>query len=762
MKRKLSYIGFCLILCSILVFLFSGCRPTGKAWSPGEEDNTVYDFISGIATDPADWKIVVGSNAKAEEIQEIAKLAGELGVTESRVVEEDNVSIDEPYLIIVGSINDKVWSNSLLEEIINSGLEGVPNTIVDNLEAKYGGLVYVDKKIPRIIVTVAGVVSKVALMMGYLRNYTYYQDELSSNVILFDKDMGIINKCKNGIRDYDESGIDCGNGCGACGVDIKVYRSLPSGVVVNSDFNVGLELTGIDESKKPDGISIEDGYPSECSFVSCDAFGGLCNPHNKRPAVVFVFFEESLKNKSFSYTINCPTEGIKKFGGNWSATENNEIISGIILGDDEVEVKGISVCRDVDGDMYSLEGGGNCCGATGNEQCNPEPDCDDNNPNINPGAEEICDGENKDEDCDGNNNEEGATGCIIYYADKDGDGAGNPTASKCLCYGIEPYDTTVDGDCDDSDAERFPGNKEICDGKDNDCNSTTLDRDLIRPCPKQAGVCSGSYERCDGEAWRGCDDSDYHEFNPNYEVNETKCDGLDNDCDGLTDPHCECKEGEEQDCALQLGVCEGCQEECIDGSWNGCSAETYKKCNPKYRIEESYKDCDLLDNDCDGVIDEECLSIYDLINNIRGKAKGKKGFKIVIGSRAMASDSVGAIDVAGITGITDIVLDNQIGNPANENIITIGGPCANKATGAIMDAPTEDFNCAINFSDKKPGIIKVYRKNGKTQMVVAGLNALDTRRAAKAIAYYNKYEGNIVGYEICVRGITLWDINFDC
>jgi hypothetical protein len=77
-----------------------------------------------------------------------------------------------------------------------------------------------------------------------------------------------------------------------------------------------------------------------------------------------------------------------------------------------------------------------------------DQDCDDNDPNTNPGATEICDG--KDNDCDEQIDEEV---CNIYYKDEDNDGQGVDGDSQCLCSPDElnNYTATYSGDPDDSD-----------------------------------------------------------------------------------------------------------------------------------------------------------------------------------------------------------------------------------------------------------------------------------------------------------------------
>ncbi len=67
---------------------------------------------------------------------------------------------------------------------------------------------------------------------------------------------------------------------------------------------------------------------------------------------------------------------------------------------------------------------------------------------------------------------------VTWYADGDGDGFGNSGVTQITCdepAGYVPNAT----DCDDANPARFPGNPEVCDGLDNDCN--TLADDLPAP-----------------------------------------------------------------------------------------------------------------------------------------------------------------------------------------------------------------------------------------------------------------------------------------
>ncbi len=94
-------------------------------------------------------------------------------------------------------------------------------------------------------------------------------------------------------------------------------------------------------------------------------------------------------------------------------------------------------------------------------------DCNDALAAVNPGATEVCN--SADDNCSGAA-DEGLT-FANYYTDADGDGYGVGTATNaCASPGVG-Y-ATANGDCDDVMVGVNPGAAEVCNGWDDDCDSS--------------------------------------------------------------------------------------------------------------------------------------------------------------------------------------------------------------------------------------------------------------------------------------------------
>jgi hypothetical protein len=272
---------------------------------------------------------------------------------------------------------------------------------------------------------------------------------------------------------------------------------------------------------------------------------------------------------------------------------NRILLSGLVLGlwttacrKDEPTEK-LRLPADADGDGYA-----------------ETIDCDDDNPDIFPNAEEVCDG--VDNDCDSAVDEDVG---FTFYADLDGDLKGDPEAAVQAC---APRDGLVEdsSDCDDASAAIYGGAIEVCDGLDNDCDDqidedvqTTYyrdadadsygdDSDMVSACDQPSG-----YVELGGD----CDDSD-EARNPGL---SEVCDGKDNDCNGDIDTDAIDRtvgwpdgddDGYGETGSTPLETCV-LPSDYVDNE--GDCDDTNGAINP-----DAEEICDALDNDCDEAVDD--------------------------------------------------------------------------------------------------------------------------------------------------------------
>ncbi len=239
-----------------------------------------------------------------------------------------------------------------------------------------------------------------------------------------------------------------------------------------------------------------------------------------------------------------------------------EICNGLDDNCDGSIDEGVSITfyKDSDGDGY-----GNPDSAT--QACSQPSgyvknnlDCDDFNAYVNPATYEVCD--TVDNNCNGIIND----GVLsAYYIDSDGDGYGHLSSLILACddNGVlrDINGNAISGswvsnfsDCDDTNPRIHPNAVEVCDTIDEDCDGT-INNGIVDYYYRDSdgdgqGNASMSILACDDSGtlrdiygntitsgWYVANSLDCNDSNPDirFGINETKCDGIDENCNGITD-----------------------------------------------------------------------------------------------------------------------------------------------------------------------------------------------------------------------------------
>ena len=242
-------------------------------------------------------------------------------------------------------------------------------------------------------------------------------------------------------------------------------------------------------------------------------------------------------------------------------------------------------------------------------------DCDDGAGDVNPGADELCNG--TDDNCDGAVDEDSAADASTWYADTDGDGYGDAGDSTAACDAPAGYVGDA-SDCDDDDGAVNPAATELCDGLDNDCNGLTDEDAAADAATWYAdsdgdgfGDAGSTAVECSQPVGYVSDDTDCDDGAGAVNPDATEvCDGIDNDCDSVTDTDATDRDTWYRDsdgdnfgdasastlsCSEPAGYVADATD-CDDGA-----AATYPGAT---------ETCDGEDNDCDGTIDDGVTTIY--------------------------------------------------------------------------------------------------------------------------------------------------------
>ncbi len=273
---------------------------------------------------------------------------------------------------------------------------------------------------------------------------------------------------------------------------------------------------------------------------------------------------------------------------------------------------------DIDGDGYGDASSGTAACSVPSGHVADSSDCDDSDATVSPDATEICDG--VDNDCDGATDEDDAADATTWYADGDGDGYGDALVSAAAC--TAPSGMVADAtDCDDGDVSVNPGESELCDGLDNDCDGTTDEADAADATTWYAdsdgdgyGDASTFTTACTAPSGYVADATDCDDGSSAVNTAATEsCNGVDDDCDGTVD------EDDAADAGTWYADTDGDGYGDVTATFIACDAPSGYVADATDCFDGSAsihpgasETCNSYDDDCDGLVDDADSSVTGL------------------------------------------------------------------------------------------------------------------------------------------------------